>query len=59
MWSEIFYAHLQTMNFYGRSIDKFSRTTKVICDQAFLPAKSQRLVTGYQGNKWDNSHTIG
>ena len=29
--------------------DKFSRTTKVICDQVFLPAKSQHLVADYQG----------
>ena len=24
----------------GRSVNRFSRTTKVICDQAFLPAKT-------------------
>ena len=33
-----------------RSVNRFSRTTKVICDQAFLPAKSQHLVAGCQGN---------
>ena len=32
-----------------RSVDKISRTTKVICDQVFLPAKSQHLVADYQG----------
>ena len=34
----------------GTSVNRFSRTTKVICDQAFLPSKSQHLVAGYLGN---------
>ena len=40
----------------GRSVDRFSLTKKVICDQAFLPAKSQHLVAGYQGNKGQSTH---
>ena len=40
----------------GRSVNRFSRTTKVICDQAFLPVKSQHLVAGYQGNMGQSTH---
>ena len=34
----------------------FSLTKKVICDQAFLPPKSQHLVAGYQGNMGQSTH---
>ena len=40
----------------GRSVNRFSRTKKVICDQAFLPAKSQHLVAGCQGNMGQSTH---
>ena len=40
----------------GRSVNRFSRTIKVICDQAFLPVKSQHLVAGYQGNMGQSTH---
>ena len=40
----------------GRSDDRFSLTKKVICNQAFLPAKSQHLVVGCQGNMGQSTH---
>ncbi|CAH3185185.1 unnamed protein product, partial [Porites lobata] len=40
----------------GRSVDRFSRTTKVICDQVFLPAKSQHLVANYQEKVGQSTH---
>ena len=40
----------------GRSVKRFSLTKKVICDRAFLPAKSQHFVAGYQGNMGQSTH---
>ena len=45
---QTFLSQLRTCD--GKSVNRFSRTTKVICDQAFLPTKSQHVVSGYQGN---------
>ena len=40
----------------GRSVNRFSRTTKATCDQVFLPAKVQHLVAGYWGNMGQSTH---
>ena len=40
----------------GRSVDRFGLTKKVICNQAFLPAKSQHFVAGCQGNMGQSTH---
>ena len=40
----------------GRLVNRFSLTLKVICDQAILPARSQHLVVGYQGNMGQLTH---
>ena len=40
----------------GRLVNRFSLTLKVICDQAILPARSQHLVVGYQGNTGQLTH---
>ena len=46
----------QTSNLRGQSVDRFSLTKKVICDQTFLPAKSQHLVAGFQDNMGQSTH---
>ena len=40
----------------GRSVVRFGLTKKVICNQAFLSAKSQHLVAGYQGKMGQSTH---
>ena len=40
----------------GRSVVSFGLTKKVVCNQAFLSAKSQHLVAGYQGKMGQSTH---